>query len=60
MQTALATHPDREKKGFHARFFDSLLKHHLIYNACWEDPALDRVALQLTPADRVLVITSAG
>jgi S-adenosylmethionine-diacylglycerol 3-amino-3-carboxypropyl transferase len=32
----------------------------LIYNQCWEDPAVDRQALRLTPADRVLVITSAG
>ena len=60
MQTTLATRPTFEKDGLHARFFESLLKHQLIFNACWEDPALDRVALQLTPADRVLVITSAG
>lgn len=32
----------------------------LVYNACCEDPALDCAALQLTPADRVLVITSGG
>jgi S-adenosylmethionine-diacylglycerol 3-amino-3-carboxypropyl transferase len=32
----------------------------LVYNQCWEDPRLDRVALELTPEDRVLVITSAG
>src|ERR1700688_3702617 len=32
----------------------------LIYNTCWEDPALDREALALGPADRVMVITSAG
>lgn len=32
----------------------------LVYNQCWEDPRLDRVALNLTPEDRVLVITSAG
>ena len=34
--------------------------HHLVYNTCWEDPRLDRVALNLGPSDRVLVITSAG
>ena len=34
--------------------------HNLIYNTCWEDPALDRAALDLRPDDRVLVITSAG
>jgi S-adenosylmethionine-diacylglycerol 3-amino-3-carboxypropyl transferase len=32
----------------------------IVYNQCWEDPRLDRVALQLTPQDRVVVITSAG
>lgn len=34
--------------------------HNLVYNTCWEDPALDRVALKLTPKDTVLVISSAG
>src|SRR5205807_9594339 len=34
--------------------------HNLIYNTCWEDPALDREALDFRPDDRVLVITSAG
>ncbi|MCA9241824.1 MAG: BtaA family protein, partial [Planctomycetales bacterium] len=29
-------------------------------NTCWEDPRLDRVALELGPGDRLLVITSAG
>jgi S-adenosylmethionine-diacylglycerol 3-amino-3-carboxypropyl transferase len=32
----------------------------LVYNTCWEDPRLDRVALELSPDDKVLVITSAG
>lgn len=32
----------------------------LVYNQCWEDPRLDRVALELTPEDRLVVITSAG
>jgi S-adenosylmethionine-diacylglycerol 3-amino-3-carboxypropyl transferase len=32
----------------------------LIYNTCWEDPAVDRVALEFAPDDDVLVITSAG
>lgn len=32
----------------------------LVYNTCWEDPKLDRVALKLGPTDRLLVITSAG
>lgn len=32
----------------------------LVYNQCWEDPRLDRVALELTDKDNVAVITSAG
>ncbi|MDX1973722.1 MAG: DUF3419 family protein, partial [Candidatus Sumerlaeia bacterium] len=32
----------------------------LVYNCCWEDPRLDRVALEITPQDTILVITSAG
>jgi S-adenosylmethionine-diacylglycerol 3-amino-3-carboxypropyl transferase len=34
--------------------------HSLIYNTCWEDPRLDRVALGLGPDDTVVAITSAG
>jgi S-adenosylmethionine-diacylglycerol 3-amino-3-carboxypropyl transferase len=32
----------------------------LVYNTCWEDPRLDREALDLGPCDRDLAITSAG
>ncbi len=32
----------------------------IVYNQCWEDPRLDRVALELSSRDRVVVITSAG
>lgn len=32
----------------------------LVYNCCWEDPRLDRVALNIGQDDRILVITSAG
>src|SRR5215471_16092706 len=42
------------------RLFKAVHGRNLVYNTCWEDPALDRVALDLGPADRVLVITSAG
>jgi S-adenosylmethionine-diacylglycerol 3-amino-3-carboxypropyl transferase len=41
-------------------FFRWLHGNHLVYNTCWEDPRLDREALQLTADDEVLVITSAG
>jgi S-adenosylmethionine-diacylglycerol 3-amino-3-carboxypropyl transferase len=40
--------------------FDTVHRQNLVYNQCWEDPAVDREALQLRPEDRVLVITSAG
>ena len=40
--------------------FDAIHRRNIVYNQCWEDPAVDREALGLTPADRVLVITSAG
>ncbi|MDO4569172.1 MAG: BtaA family protein [Planctomycetia bacterium] len=43
-----------------SRVFQHVHGNHLVYNTCWEDPRLDRVALELTPADNVLVITSAG
>ena len=42
------------------RVFKFVHGNNLVYNTCWEDPRLDRVALQLGPSDRVLVITSAG
>ena len=40
--------------------FNLIHGHHLVYNSCWEDPRLDRCALNLVPDDTVLVITSAG
>jgi len=35
-------------------------RHRLVYNACWEDPALDRELLGLDASSRVVMITSAG
>jgi S-adenosylmethionine-diacylglycerol 3-amino-3-carboxypropyl transferase len=32
----------------------------LVYNTCWEDPRLDRQALDLGPSDTLAMITSAG
>jgi len=40
--------------------FDALYSRSLVYNTCWEDPAVDRQALQLRSDDRLLAITSAG
>jgi len=42
------------------KLFDAIYSRALVYNTCWEDPAVDRAALNFTPDDRVLVITSAG
>lgn len=45
---------------FDQKVFDAIYARSLVYNTCWEDPAVDRAALGLRPDDRVLVITSAG
>jgi S-adenosylmethionine-diacylglycerol 3-amino-3-carboxypropyl transferase len=42
------------------RYFSWIHTNHLIYNTCWEDPRIDRLALELDRDSRVLVITSAG
>lgn len=43
-----------------SRIFNAVHSRNLIYNTCWEDPRLDRIALQFQPDDRVVVLTSAG
>lgn len=40
--------------------FHAVHTKNLVYNTCWEDPRLDRQALELNSNDSVLVITSAG
>ncbi|MGK7922575.1 MAG: DUF3419 family protein [Trichodesmium sp.] len=40
--------------------FHSLHRNNLVYVTCWEDPRLDRVAMNLSKDDTVLVLTSAG
>lgn len=42
------------------KIFDAIYSRCLVYNTCWEDPAVDRLALALGADDIVLVITSAG
>lgn len=42
------------------RLFSVVHGRNLVYNTCWEDPRLDREALQLGRQDDLLVITSAG
>src|SRR5829696_2485647 len=48
------------RQKFNSRLFKAVHHRNLIYNTCWEDPRLDRVALNLGPSDRLVVITSAG
>jgi S-adenosylmethionine-diacylglycerol 3-amino-3-carboxypropyl transferase len=45
---------------FHKRLFGALYQRTLLFNTCWEDPAVDRRALAIGPGDTLLVITSAG
>lgn len=45
---------------FDGIWFHCIYGHNLVYNTCWEDPRLDRVALNLGAEDTLLVITSAG
>ncbi len=42
------------------KVFSAVHRNNLVYNTCWEDPRLDRVALEFGPDENVLVITSAG
>ena len=42
------------------KLFNAVCSRSLVYNTCWEDPAVDRKALRIQPDDRMLVITSAG
>jgi S-adenosylmethionine-diacylglycerol 3-amino-3-carboxypropyl transferase len=57
MQTNLRSKLGDWLTGFWFRWVHG---HFLVYNTCWEDPRLDREAMELGPDDTVLVITSAG
>ncbi len=45
---------------FDDHLFDAIYTRALVYNTCWEDPAVDRCALALDHSDEVMVIASAG
>jgi S-adenosylmethionine-diacylglycerol 3-amino-3-carboxypropyl transferase len=51
---------ERLADRFDQAVFDAIYSRALVYNACWEDPAVDRLALGIGPEDTMLVITSAG
>jgi S-adenosylmethionine-diacylglycerol 3-amino-3-carboxypropyl transferase len=53
-------HTRTTRQKLNTRIFKAVHGRNLIYNTCWEDPALDRVALKLGPDDKLVVITSAG
>src|ERR1700741_3649550 len=40
--------------------FDQIHSRNLVYNQCWEDPAVDNAVLRIGPQDRIVMITSAG
>ncbi len=42
------------------RVFEALYSRALVYNACWEDPAIDRQVLNIHSTDTMVVIASAG
>ncbi|WP_089721063.1 DUF3419 family protein [Candidatus Entotheonella palauensis] len=58
LKPARLTRRGRNRLG--QAWFNLIHSKNLIYNTCWEDPRLDRVALDLGPDDTVLMITSAG
>ncbi|MFW6259066.1 MAG: DUF3419 family protein [Halochromatium sp.] len=45
---------------FDQKVFNAIYSRALVYNTCWEDPAVDRLVLNIAPDDQILVITSAG
>lgn len=53
-------HMSRLLSALSDHFFGLVHTGRLIYNACWEDPRLDRRLLSLGPGMRVGVISSAG
>lgn len=48
------------KHSIDQKIFNAIYSRSLVYNTCWEDPAVDRQALNLTANDVMVVITSAG
>jgi S-adenosylmethionine-diacylglycerol 3-amino-3-carboxypropyl transferase len=45
---------------FSSWLFHQIHSRNLVYNQCWEDPAVDNAVLGLKPEDRIVMITSAG
>src|SRR5690349_24490312 len=45
---------------FSSWMFHQIHSRNLIYNQCWEDPAVDNAVLDISHQDRILMITSDG
>lgn len=51
---------DNTKSKFKDALFKRIHGNNLIYNVCWEDPAIDRKVLDINEDSKMLMITSAG
>lgn len=61
MTAAAATRPAGGRTArLHGLMFRRVHGGRLVYNACWEDPRIDRRLLQLDASSRVVMVTSAG
>lgn len=60
MQSPVVAKHSSLRDRLDSRIFNAIWSRNLVYNTCWEDPAVDQQALTLGPEDTVLVITSAG
>ncbi|MGB0135199.1 DUF3419 family protein [Dokdonella sp.] len=60
MQPKLVATPASLRDRLDRRVFNAIWSRNLVYNTCWEDPAVDNQALALGHDDTMLVITSAG
>ena len=60
MQTTQAATRPTLRDRIDRLIFNAIWSRSLVYNTCWEDPAVDHQALSLGTDDVVLVITSAG
>ena len=47
-------------KKVNHRIFQSITSNTLVYNCCWEDPAIDRELLQLDHESHIVMLSSAG
>src|SRR5262245_34734472 len=48
------------RSAFSRWLFHKIHSRNLVYNQCWEDPALDNAVLGINPRDHIVMITSAG